>query len=210
MKQLAILIVSFIVFLILSLVMPTMAFGQEQEDSLKYVSAELKELALTSDIAKFVNPEKKAEAILDMSTKHPENSANAIYMEIMDALYGERVPFTYKDLLVYKKVRTTKIDGDLGMFGYQPFSCRFVMSPEGKDCVYFEKTAGSQRKSGNIYNNTETTKAYLGAYHIGKNPRRLYGSENSEAGLMFKRKNGKAYLLIFTSDTKFELLEFTK
>ncbi len=210
MKQLAILIVSFIVFLILSLVVPTVAYGQEQEDSLKYVSTELKELAMPCDIAKFINPEKKAEAILDMSTKHPANSSNAIYMEIMSALYGDRVPFTYKDLLVYKKVRTTKIDGDYGMFSYQPFSCRFVMSPEGNDCVYFEKTAGSQRKSGNIFNNTETTKAYLGAYHIGKNGRKLYGSENSEAGLVFKHENGKVYLLIFTSDTKFELLEFTK
>lgn len=76
--------------------------------------------------------------------------------------YGERneverllTAKTYKispdDMVGFRRVRSIQIDARDGIFSYPYFNCRFKRV-DGK--MFFEKTTGSQRKSGYVYQNT--------------------------------------------------------
>ena len=123
---------------------------------------------------------------------------------------GESRPVSPADLLEIKKVRSIQI-GQYGVFTYPYFSCRFKKTGSG---VFFEKTSGSQRKSGPVFQNDDHTLVFLGASTVNNEPQRQYSgltrskdTSHDAAGLIIKR--GKTFLALFPGKgNQWEVYEF--
>ncbi len=114
---------------------------------------------------------------------------------------------TLQELPAYRKVRSIQVN-DLGIFSYPYFNCRF-RTTGGK--LFFEKTTGSQRKSGHIYDNRSGSKVFLGGWSVNNDPQTTYGSENSVAGKVYKIGRDKVVMLFLAGDKRsFELYELKK
>ncbi|MDE7509597.1 MAG: DUF4893 domain-containing protein, partial [Muribaculaceae bacterium] len=107
----------------------------------------------------------------------------------------------------FKRVRSIQIDARDGIFSYPYFNCRF-RKINGK--IFFEKTTGSQRKSGYIYQNTPESLIFLGGWSVNNDPQTTYGSENSVAGTIYKIGPAKAIMIFPTDDHRVEIYELTK
>ena len=92
-------------------------------------------------------------------------------------------------------------------FSYPYFRCRF-RNVDGK--VFFEKTTGSQRKSGFVYQNGPKSLAFLGGWSVNDEPQTLYGAENSVAGVLYKIGTRRAIILFPTSADRVEIYELIK
>lgn len=114
---------------------------------------------------------------------------------------------TSQELLSYRKVRSIQVS-NLGIFSYPYFSCRF-RKKDGK--IFFEKTTGSQRKSGYIYDNKPDSKVFLGGWSVNDDPQNSYQGENSVCGMVYKIGSNKLIMLFLAPDEKsFEIYELTK
>ncbi|WP_290234136.1 hypothetical protein, partial [Bacteroides acidifaciens] len=76
---------------------------------------------------------------------------------------------------------------------------------------FFEKTTGSQRKSGYIYDNKPDSKVFLGGWSVNDDPQTSYQGENSVCGMVYKIGSNKLIMLFLAPDEKsFEIYELTK
>ena len=151
-------------------------------------------------------------AFIDQATTAAQNGTEekAILKSLKDLVAGKPATINPKDLLKLKKVRSTQIS-QLGVFRYSYFNCRFKSTESG---IFFEKTSGSQRKSGLVFENTEDSLIFLGASTVNEETQRKYsgltGSQNKEhdsVGVIIKR--GKTYLMIIPGKkNSFEIYEF--
>jgi len=119
---------------------------------------------------------------------------------------------TPQDLMGLRKVRSIKISR-LGVFKYPYFTCKFRKKKEG---LFFEKTSGSQRKSGLIFEDTPTKMIFLGGWSVNDDPQwsysRLSGSKvtkHDSVGIFIKR-GGRILALFPGGETDYELYEFSK
>lgn len=123
---------------------------------------------------------------------------------------GQPAKLAPKDLLGLKKVRSIQI-GRLGVFAYPYFDCRFRQTDRG---IFFEKTSGSQRRSGLVFENDPVTLVFLGASTVNDDPQRQYSgltrardASHDSAGLIIRR--GRTTLAIFPKkDNAWEVYEF--
>lgn len=77
--------------------------------------------------------------------------------------------------------------------------------------IFFEKTSGSQRKFGFIYDNKPDSKVFLGGWSINDDPQTTYDSENSVLGMLYKLGPNKLIMLFLAPDEQsFEIYELTK
>lgn len=112
-----------------------------------------------------------------------------------------------KELLSFRKVRSIQVS-NMGIFSYPFFNCRFI-NRNGK--LFFEKTSGSQRKSGYVYPNDGYTKVFLGGSTVNEDPQTTYDSEDSVAGLIYKIAENKAVILFLNPyQGCFEIYELTR
>ncbi len=74
----------------------------------------------------------------------------------------------------------------------------------------FEKTKGSQRKSGFMYQNSPESLIFLGGWSLNEDPLTTYGSENSVAGTVYKIGNNKAIMIFPTGENRVEIYELIK
>ena len=125
--------------------------------------------------------------------------------EVRNLLQQEPLTLNPNELLSFKQVRSIQVD-DLGIFSYDFFRCRFIK--RGRN-VFFEKTSGSQRKSGYLYHNDDKSAIFLGGWSVNNDPQTSYGSENSEAGTLYKISSSKL-LMVFWYGNGFELFEIIK
>lgn len=116
-------------------------------------------------------------------------------------------PISAGDMGGFRRVRSIQIDARYGIFSYPWFNCRFKAS-NGK--TFFEKTTGSQRKSGYVYQNSPESLVFLGGWSVNDDPQTAYGSPNSVAGKVYRGGANRAIMIFPTGDGRVEIYELVK
>ncbi len=168
-----------------------------------YIDSTIIDLVISNDFYALIECRKKAIDILNSLT------INAFALnekpDVENLLTAPIMEISPTELLKYKRVRSIQItSSNDGIFSYPYFNCRFI-EKEGK--IFFEKTKGSQRKSGYIYKNTPNTMIFLGGWTYNDNPQTTYGSENSIAGILYKIGENKLIMIFIEDKNRFEIYE---
>ena len=179
----------------------------EAEKELEWkILANPADLSVEKDVDEFIEIIANAEDITDGVRKEEVQ----VMKKLQSLLKLKPEKLTTKDLLGLKRVRSIQISG-LGVFSYPYFNCRFKNTDKQ---TFFEKTTGSQRKSGLIFPNTESTLVFLGASTVNEEGQRQYSGitksidkEHDQVGVFIKR--GKSILAIFPKKgSRYEVYEF--
>ena len=142
-----------------------------------------------------------------LSTLTPKSYGYAEKKMVEKLLNAKTHPITPKDMIGFRRVRSIQIDARDGIFSYPYFNCRFKKA-DGK--VFFEKTTGSQRKSGYVYQNSPESLVFLGGWSVNDDPQTEYGSTNSAVGKVYKIGPRKAIMIFPTEEDRVEIYELTK
>lgn len=142
-----------------------------------------------------------------LSTLTPKSYGCVEKNMVEKLLNAKTYPITPKDMIGFRRVRSIQIDARDGIFSYPYFNCRFKKA-DGK--VFFEKTTGSQRKSGYVYQNSPESLVFLGGWSVNDDPQTGYGSTNSVVGKVYKIGSRKAIMIFPTEEDRVEIYEFTK
>ncbi|WP_168354652.1 DUF4893 domain-containing protein [Palleniella muris] len=169
-----------------------------------YVSPSLRGTILHDDYDALVMCKEKALGILSTLDNSDHGIKNRKAVEKL--LNQKEHEISLEDLRGYHRVRSIQVNNN-GIFTYHYFACRFTKQ-DGKP--FFEKTAGSQRKSGFIYANKPTSMIFLGGWSVNDEPQTEYGSRNSVAGTLYKINDNKLIMLFVRPYRDFEIYEFTK
>ncbi len=111
-----------------------------------------------------------------------------------------------EELFDFKKVKS--IQGDrLGIFIYDYFSCKFV---EKNNKIFFQKTTGSQRKSGYLYRKDDSSFVFLGGWSVNEDPLTSYKSDKSQSGILYKISDNKLIMIFIESDKAYEIYDIIK
>ena len=160
---------------------------------------------LPTDYGKLSRDREKAQEVL--STVTPGSIGYAEKRDVEKLLNAKTYPISPKDMTGFKRVRSIQIDARDGIFSYPYFNCQFK-SIDGK--IFFEKTKGSQRKSGFLYQNSPNSLVFLGGWSVNDDPQTSYGSENSVAGTVYKIGTNKAIMIFPTDENRVEIYELIK
>ena len=142
-----------------------------------------------------------------LSTLTPKSYGYAEKNMVEKLVNAKTYPITPKDMIGFRRVRSIQIDARDGIFSYPYFNCRFKKA-DGK--VFFEKTTGSQRKSGYVYQNSPESLVFLGGWSVNDDPQTGYGSTNSVVGKVYKIGPRKAIMIFPTEEDRVEIYELTK
>jgi hypothetical protein len=142
-----------------------------------------------------------------LSTLTPKSYGCVEKNMVEKLLNAKTYPITPKDMIGFRRVRSIQIDARDGIFSYPYFNCRFKKA-DGK--VFFEKTTGSQRKSGYVYQNSPESLVFLGGWSVNDDPQTGYGSTNSVVGKVYKIGPRKAIMIFPTEEDRVEIYELTK
>lgn len=142
-----------------------------------------------------------------LSTLTPKSYGYAEKNIVEKLMSAKTYPITPKDMIGFRRVRSIQIDARDGIFSYPYFNCRFKKA-DGK--VFFEKTTGSQRKSGYVYQNSPESLVFLGGWSVNDDPQTGYGSTNSVVGKVYKIGPRKAIMIFPTEEDRVEIYELTK
>ncbi|WP_438638855.1 DUF4893 domain-containing protein [Muribaculum intestinale] len=142
-----------------------------------------------------------------LSTLTPKSYGYAEKNMVEKLVNAKTYPITPKDMIGFRRVRSIQIDARDGIFSYPYFNCRFKKA-DGK--VFFEKTTGSQRKSGYVYQNSPESLVFLGGWSVNDDPQTGYGSTNSAVGKVYKIGPRKAIMIFPTEEDRVEIYELTK
>lgn len=142
-----------------------------------------------------------------LSTLTPKSYGYAEKNMVEKLLNAKTYSITPKDMIGLRRVRSIQIDARDGIFSYPYFNCRFKKA-DGK--VFFEKTTGSQRKSGYVYQNSPESLVFLGGWSVNDDPQTGYGSTNSVVGKVYKIGPRKAIMIFPTEEDRVEIYELTK
>lgn len=169
------------------------------------LNPELEDIILPSDYGVLARDRNIAWEAL--STLTPESYGYAEKNMVENLLNAKTYPITPKDMIGFRRVRSIQIDARDGIFSYPYFNCRFKKA-DGK--VFFEKTTGSQRKSGYVYQNSPESLVFLGGWSVNDDPQTGYGSTNSVVGKVYKIGPRKAIMIFPTEEDRVEIYELTK
>lgn len=177
----------------------------EAVDSLDYVDYSLIDVIKPRDWDRLVLDREQALEVLD---RLPSDAYGLNEVSLVRKLLtAKNLKITTQELMAYRKVRSIQVSR-MGIFSYPYFSCRFKRK-DGK--LFFEKTSGSQRKSGYIYDNKPDSKVFLGGWSVNDDPQTTYHSENSECGMVYKIGANKLIMLFLSPDERFfEIYELTR
>ena len=142
-----------------------------------------------------------------LSTVSPKSCGYAEKQSVEKLLAAKPLPVLPKDMPAFRLVRSIQIDERDGIFSYPYFKCRFKES-DGK--MFFEKTTGSQRKSGYVYQNTPESLIFLGGWSVNDDPQTEYGGVNSVVGTVYKISSNRAIMIFPTENNRVEIYELTK
>ena len=128
--------------------------------------------------------------------------------EYVEKLLNERVlPVSPDDMTNFRRVRSIQIDARDGIFSYPFFKCRFKNE---NGTIFFEKTSGSQRKSGYVYQNSPESLIFLGGWSVNDDPLTSYVSDHSVAGTIYRLGPKKAIMIFPTEENRVEIFELTQ
>ncbi len=177
----------------------------EAVDSLDYVDYSLYGIIKNRDWDRLVLDREQALSVLEYLS--PDAYGINERTMVSKLLTAKALKVSNQELLTYKRVRSIQVN-DMGIFSYPYFSCRF----RGKDGkLFFEKTSGSQRKSGYIYDNKPYSKVFLGGWSVNDDPQTTYDSENAVPGMIYKIGANKVIMLFLAPDEQsFEIYEILK
>lgn len=177
----------------------------EAVDSLDYVDYSLYGIIKNRDWDRLVLDREQALSVLEYLS--PDAYGINERTMVRKLLTAKALKVSNQELLAYKRVRSIQVN-DMGIFSYPYFSCRFRRK-DGK--LFFEKTSGSQRKSGYVYDNKSDSKVFLGGWSVNDDPQTTYESENSVPGMLYKIGANKVIMLFLAPDEQsFEIYELTK
>ena len=142
-----------------------------------------------------------------LSTLTPKSYGYAEKNMVEKQLNAKTYSITPKDMIGFRRVRSIQIDARDGIFSYPYFNCRFKKA-DGK--VFFEKTTGSQRKSGYVYQNSPESLVFLGGWSVNDDPQTGYDSTNSAVGKVYKIGPRKVIMIFPTEEDRVEIYELTK
>lgn len=142
-----------------------------------------------------------------LSTLTPKSYGYAEKNMVEKLVNAKTYPITPKDMIGFRRVRSIQIDARDGIFSYPYFNCRFKEA-DGK--VFFEKTTGSQRKSGYVYQNSPESLVFLGGWSVNDDPQTEYGNTNSVVGTVYMIGPRKAIMIFPTEEDRVEIYELTK
>lgn len=145
-----------------------------------------------------------SEALSELSPQSYGYDEKRMVEKLLDA---KVYPLTPEDMIGFRRVRSIQIDAGSGIFSYPYFKCRFRKANDG---VYFEKTSGSQRKSGYIYRNTPQSLVFLGGWSVNNDPKTSYDSENSVAGTVYKIGRDRAIMIFPLGEKRVEIYELRR
>lgn len=167
-----------------------------------YVNPSLREYIYHDDYDRLVMAKEKA---LDILASLGDDAYGIKERKMVEALLtADGQEFSAQELTAYRKVRSIQVH-NLGIFSYPYFSCRF-RAKNGK--TFFEKTSGSQRKSGYIYDNMPDSKIFLGGWSVNNDPQTAYSDgPNAEAGVLYKIGAKKLIMLFVVPNRSFEIYE---
>ena len=169
------------------------------------LNPELEDIILPSDYGVLARDRNIAWEAL--STLTPKSYGYAEKNMVEKLLNAKTYSITPKDMIGLRRVRSIQIDARDGIFSYPYFNCRFKKA-DGK--VFFEKTTGSQRKSGYVYQNSPESLVFLGGWSVNDDPQTGYGSTNSVVGKVYKIGPRKAIMIFPTEEDRVEIYELTK
>lgn len=169
------------------------------------LNPELEDIILPSDYGVLARDRNIAWEAL--STLTPKSYGYAEKNMVEKLVNAKTYPITPKDMIGFRRVRSIQIDARDGIFSYPYFNCRFKKA-DGK--VFFEKTTGSQRKSGYVYQNSPESLVFLGGWSVNDDPQTGYGSTNSVVGKVYKIGLRKAIMIFPTEEDRVEIYELTK
>lgn len=177
----------------------------EAVDSLDYVDYSLYGIIKNRDWDRLVLDREQALSVLDRLTSNAYGTNERLMVKKL--LTTKALEISNQELLAYKRVRSIQVN-DMGIFSYPYFNCRFKRM-DGE--IFFEKTSGSQRKSGFIYDNKPNSKVFLGGWSVNDEPQTTYDSDNSVPGMLYKLGSNKIIMLFLAPDEQsFEIYELTK
>lgn len=142
-----------------------------------------------------------------LSTITPGSYGFAEKKDVEKLLSAKTYPISPEEMVGFRRVRSIQIAVGDGIFSYPYFNCRFKKA-DGK--VFFEKTTGSQRKSGFLYQNSPESLIFLGGWSVNDEPQTTYGSDNSAAATVYKIGNNKAIMIFPTEANRVEIYELIK
>lgn len=169
------------------------------------LNPELEDIILPSDYGVLARDRNIAWEAL--STLTPKSYGYAEKNMVEKLVNAKTYPITPKDMIGFRRVRSIQIDARDGIFSYPYFNCRFKKA-DGK--VFFEKTTGSQRKSGYVYQNSPESLVFLGGWSVNDDPQTGYDSTNSAVGKVYKIGPRKAIMIFPTEEDRVEIYELTK
>ena len=169
------------------------------------LNPELEDIILPSDYGVLARDRDIAREVLSILT--PKSYGYVEKNMVEKLLNAKTYPITPEDMIGFRRVRSIQIDARDGIFSYPYFNCRFKKI-DGK--VFFEKTTGSQRKSGYVYQNSPESLVFLGGWSVNDDPQTGYGSTNSVVGKVYKIGPRKAIMIFPTEEDRVEIYELTK
>lgn len=167
-------------------------------------------MAQAGDTDKILDCFKTVDAANGLKRESEEDVGEIQRLQTILNLKKENI--TKKDLLGLGKVRSIQV-GRLGVFKYPYFNCRFKEKEAG---LFFEKTSGSQRRSGIVFIDEPTQWVFLGGWSVNDDPQHRYSSligskvtKHDSVGVFIKR--GSRILAIFPRGAaSYEVYEFKK
>jgi len=147
----------------------------------------------------------RVRAVESLNNVPASGSDVAVKANIRKILTADALPITSNDLVALRRVRSTQTN-DLGIYQYSYFNCKFTREAR---TLFFNKTAGSQRKQGNISRMSKKYLIFSGCWYIGGD-QPVYDGEHHQVGLIFKYAPGKIAALFIEENGDLEVYEFTK
>jgi len=113
-------------------------------------------------------------------------------------------PFKEKDLLGAWRCRSIQANDRL-VIVYPFFNCRFIRK-DGK--LFFQKTTGSQRRSGYLYPSTSDHMVFLGSLTMNDDVNS--GEYTDTAGVLVRKERSRFLLILDATQNSYELYEIVK
>lgn len=122
----------------------------------------------------------------------------------IQCLKPQNRPFKEKDLLGKWRCRSIQAS-NLIVIAYPFFECRFIQK-NGK--LFFEKTTGSQRRSGYLYPSAGDQMVFLGSLTMNDDPNT--GEYTDTAGVLVRKATNRFLLILDSTQEGYEIYEIVK
>jgi hypothetical protein len=122
----------------------------------------------------------------------------------IECLKPQNRPFKEKDLLGKRRCRSIQAS-DRIVIAYPFFECRFTRK-NGK--LFFEKTAGSQRRSGYLYPSAPDQMVFLGS--LTMNDDANIGEYTDTAGVLVRKGSNRFLLILDSTQDGYEIYDIVK